>query len=224
MSKLAVKEVPYVSLCYLSFLTLQLAPSVGTDTASFGLSGGYRWIECRTIYQTPEESPSLEITRAGQSSGKEAARATTRSCPNGLKNPPLLASNRAVDTTIGILIIRSEERREEQPHRRLHAPPRAGGSSGVPSHAPHAPECAQRVSAHAKHTPARAKHMPGTRLARHLSRTGPDQTGLEPDRTRTEPNPDRTKLEPATKKKKKKGEICRISSTPPWIQGSLLSL
>ena len=46
------------------FLTLQLAPSVGTDTASFGLSGGYRWIERRTIYQTLEKSPSSEIARA----------------------------------------------------------------------------------------------------------------------------------------------------------------
>jgi hypothetical protein len=176
---------------------------------SLGLSGGYHRVDCLPIHQTPENHHHRGLhapPRAGQSSGKEAPRATTRSRPNGLKNPPLRAPNRAADTTIGFLVFRSEERREEWSHRSLHAPPRAGGSSGVPSHAP---ERAQRVSAHAKHTPARARHTPAhawhafgpppqpnrTRTEPDPDRTGPDRTRPESDRTRT-----------AAKKKKKKTE------------------
>ena len=36
------------------FLTLQLALSVGTDTVSLGLSGGYHRVDRLPIYQTPE--------------------------------------------------------------------------------------------------------------------------------------------------------------------------
>jgi hypothetical protein len=162
VSELAVKEVPYVSLCYPSFLTLQLAPSVGTDTVSLGLSGGYHRVDRLPIYQTPENHHHRGLhapPRAGRSSGKEAPRATTRSRLNGLKNPPLPASNRAVDTTIGILIIRSEEWREEQSHQSRHAPPRAGGSSGSSSHAlARASTCQTHASTREAHASARQAH------------------------------------------------------------------
>uniref|UniRef100_A0A2N9HYB0 Uncharacterized protein n=1 Tax=Fagus sylvatica TaxID=28930 RepID=A0A2N9HYB0_FAGSY len=45
----------------------------------------------------------------------------------------------------------------------------------------HAPTRAQRVLAHAEHAPARSKHMPGTCLARHVSRPDPDSNWTEPD-------------------------------------------
>ena len=127
------------------FLTLQLAPSVGTDTASLGLSGGYHRVDRLPIYRTPERSPPLELARASQSSGKEAPRATTRSRPNGLRNLLLRASNRAVDTTIEILITRSEERREERPHRSRHAPVEAPATSPTPSTCQRMPSTRQRT-------------------------------------------------------------------------------
>ena len=173
------------------FLTLQLALSVGTDTVSLGLSGGYHRVDRLPIYQTPENRHHRGLhapPRAIRSSGKEAPRAATRSRLHGLKNPPLRASNRATDTTIGFLVLRSEERHEEWSHRSHHAPPRAGGSSDSSSHALHVPARAQRMPTHARHTPARARHTPAR--ARHTPDPPhqPIRTRLEPDRTQTGPD------------------------------------
>ena len=113
----------------------QLAPFVGTDTASLGLSGGYHRVDRLPIYRTPERSSPLELACAAIRRSKLRQESSTRNRPNGLRNPLLRASNRAVDTTIRILITRFEER----PHRSCHAPVEA---PAVLSRANTCPACA----------------------------------------------------------------------------------
>ena len=178
-----------VSIWTRKFMSLQLAPSVGTDTASLGLSGGYHRVDRLPIYRTPKRSPPLELAHAATRRSEQRHGSSTRhhaqpSQRSPKPTPPDIKS--------------SSGYHHQDPHHPIwrtvwrtasSEPPRAGGSSGGLSHVQH-------VLAHAKHKPAHARHTPGTRLARHVSRPDPDSNRIQADpnriRARTESNPNRT--------------------------------
>uniref|UniRef100_A0A2N9H8K9 glucan endo-1,3-beta-D-glucosidase n=1 Tax=Fagus sylvatica TaxID=28930 RepID=A0A2N9H8K9_FAGSY len=135
------------------------------EKTSLGLSGGYHRVDCLPIYRTPERSSPLELACAATCRSKLRQGSSTCSRPNGLRNPLLRASNRAVDTTIGILITRSEER----PHRSRHALVEAPAAS--PTRCTR-PACANACQARARHTPAHAWHTLGPPC--QLTRSGPE--------------------------------------------------
>ena len=60
MPRLALSDSVYI----LKFTPAQLAPSVGTVTASFDMNGGCQWIVGCPICKIPEKSSPSELTRA----------------------------------------------------------------------------------------------------------------------------------------------------------------